>query len=135
MTKPIVTTAFMMLYEEGHFQLTDRVSKYLPYFKNLKVAKDFNAGIDGEMEPLKREITVAHLLSHTAGLSHGLGSNKMESRDNFSFSIEHFNNSAPFERIICSPSKAWHRFAHILRRNIKINLHKCIFTLDINFII
>lgn len=33
MTKPIVTTAFMMLYEEGHFFLTDPVSKYLPEFK------------------------------------------------------------------------------------------------------
>ena len=30
MTKPIVTAAFMMLYEEGHFFLNDPVEKYLP---------------------------------------------------------------------------------------------------------
>ena len=37
MTKPIVSVALMMLYEEGKFLLTDPVSKYIPEFKNLKV--------------------------------------------------------------------------------------------------
>ncbi len=32
MTKPIISVAFMMLYEEGHFLLTDPVLKYLPAF-------------------------------------------------------------------------------------------------------
>ena len=34
MTKPIITVAFMMLYEEGKFLLTDPVSKYIPEFKS-----------------------------------------------------------------------------------------------------
>ena len=37
MTKPIITTAFMMLYEEGHFLLWDPVSKYIPEFENIMV--------------------------------------------------------------------------------------------------
>jgi len=78
MTKPIITVAFMMLYEEGHFLLTDPVAKHLPYFKDLKVAKDVSEGIDGETEPAKRKMTIAHLLSHSAGLSHGLGSSKLD---------------------------------------------------------
>ncbi len=78
MTKPIVTAAFMMLYEEGHFFLTDPVSKYLPQFKDVKVAKDVNNGIDGPTEPAHKEITIAHLLSHTAGFSHGLGGTKLD---------------------------------------------------------
>lgn len=78
MTKPIITVAFMMLYEEGHFLLTDPVSKYIPAFKNLKVAKDVNAGKDGETVPMKKEITIANLLSHTAGLSHGLGASTLD---------------------------------------------------------
>ncbi len=73
MTKPIITAAFMMLYEEGHFFLTDPVSKYIPGFKDLRVAKDPEAGKDGETVPLKREITITDLLTHTAGFSHGLG--------------------------------------------------------------
>lgn len=78
MTKPIITVAFMMLYEEGHFFLNDAVSQYLPAFKNLKVAKDVEAGAEGETEPAINEVTIAQLLSHTAGFSHGLGSSKLD---------------------------------------------------------
>ena len=78
MTKPIITVAFMMLYEEGHFMLTDPVSRYLPEFKNLRVSKNVESGIAGETEPLNKEITIAHLLSHTSGLSHGLGRSQLD---------------------------------------------------------
>ncbi len=78
MTKPIITVAFMMLYEEGYFMLNDPVSKYLPEFKNLRVSKDVSKGAAGETEPLEREITIAHLLSHTSGLTHGLGRSQLD---------------------------------------------------------
>ena len=78
MTKPIVTAAFMMLYEEGYFLLTDPVSKYLPQFKDLRVAKDLDQGTNGETEPANSEITITQLLTHTAGFSHGLGRTKLD---------------------------------------------------------
>ena len=78
MTKPIITVAFMMLFEEGHFMLTDYVSKYLPKFKNLKVIKSKDDSITGETTAVEKEITIAHLLTHTAGLTHGLGGSQFE---------------------------------------------------------
>lgn len=78
MTKPIITVAFMMLFEEGHFMLTDYVSKYLPEFKNLKMIKSENDSITGETIAVEKEITIEHLLTHTAGLTHGLGGSQFE---------------------------------------------------------
>ncbi len=78
MTKPIISAAFLMLYEEGHFFLTDPVSKYLPQFKNVKVSLDVNEGIDGATEPAKSEITIHQLLTHTAGFTHGLQGTKLD---------------------------------------------------------
>ena len=78
MTKPIVTAAFMMLYEEGYFFLNDPVEKYLPEFKDLKVAKDVSNGKDGPTEPAGKKVTIAQVLSHTAGFSHGLQGTKLD---------------------------------------------------------
>jgi CubicO group peptidase (beta-lactamase class C family) len=61
MTKPVTTTAVMMLYEEGKFLLTDRVSKFIPAFAHPKLTT-------GEA---RREITIRDLLTHRSGLTYG----------------------------------------------------------------
>lgn len=67
MTKPITSVAVMMLYEEGHFQLTSPVSEFIPAFKDMKVyANHGDAVVDVE-----RELTIKHLLTHTSGLIYG----------------------------------------------------------------
>jgi CubicO group peptidase (beta-lactamase class C family) len=54
----------MMLYEEGHFQLSTPVSEFVPFFKDMKVYTDGGSAIvDAE-----REVTIKHLLTHTTGL-------------------------------------------------------------------
>lgn len=78
MTKPIISVAFMMLYEEGHFFLSDPVEQYIPEFRNLKVSTDPSAGLEAGTVPLNNPITISQLLSHTAGFSHGLGSSKLD---------------------------------------------------------
>jgi CubicO group peptidase (beta-lactamase class C family) len=72
MSKPITSVAVMMLYEEGHFQLNDPVSKFIPEFKNVKVfVKKTDTGI--EVADTKRQITIRDLLVHISGLAYGLG--------------------------------------------------------------
>lgn len=78
MTKPIITVAFMMLYEEGHFMLNDPLSKYLPEFKDVMVAKDPKLGTEGGLEPAKTPVRLHQLMSHTAGFSHGLGQSQVD---------------------------------------------------------
>ena len=78
MTKPIITTALMMLYEEGHFQLNDPLHLYLPEAKDLKVMINPQAGKSSPVAELTSPITIEQLLTHTAGFSHGLGSSEYE---------------------------------------------------------
>jgi len=69
MSKAITSTAVMMLYEEGKFQLEDPISKYLPEFKNPRVLVKPASG-ESYSNPAKREITITDLLRHTSGLTY-----------------------------------------------------------------
>ncbi|MCF8245591.1 MAG: beta-lactamase family protein [Saprospiraceae bacterium] len=72
-SKAITSTAVMMLWEQGKFQLDDPISKYIPEFKNPQVLKDFtNSDTSWTTEPAKSEITIRHLLTHTSGLGYGI---------------------------------------------------------------
>jgi CubicO group peptidase (beta-lactamase class C family) len=72
-SKAITSTAVMMLWEEGKFQLDDPISKYIPEFRNPMVLGSFKysdttwTGI-----PANKEITVRHLLTHTSGIGYGV---------------------------------------------------------------
>lgn len=71
-SKAITSTAVMMLWEEGKFQLDDPISKYIPEFKNPKVLKSFRySDTTYTIVPAKSEITIRHLLTHTSGLGYG----------------------------------------------------------------
>lgn len=78
MTKPIVSVAIMQLVEREHLKLEDRVDKYVPEIANLNVIINPDTGINGATIPAETPITVRHLLTHTSGLSHGLGENRLD---------------------------------------------------------
>src|SRR5438477_3386956 len=74
MTKPITSVAVMRLVEEGKLRLDDPVSKYIPAFANAKVYAGGGSAHPTLRAP-DRPITIAHLLTHTAGLTYGLFGN------------------------------------------------------------
>lgn len=64
MSKPITGTALMLLVDEGKVKLDDPIEKYLPEFKELKVA-----GANGaELKKPSRLVTVRDVMSHTSGM-------------------------------------------------------------------
>jgi CubicO group peptidase (beta-lactamase class C family) len=65
MTKPIVSTALMMLFEEGYFLLDDPISKYAPQFADKVVVSEGQGGPD---RVPARPLTFRHILTHTAGV-------------------------------------------------------------------
>ncbi len=73
MTKPVTGVAMMILYEEGKWQPSDPISKYIPEFAHLKVFKGTDADgkmilVDPDHAPTMRE-----LMTHTAGFGYGMG--------------------------------------------------------------
>lgn len=73
MTKPVTGVALMMLWEEGHWEFDDPVSKFIPEFSDLKVLVDYDDNGNVELEELERQPTMRELLNHTAGFGYGLG--------------------------------------------------------------
>jgi CubicO group peptidase (beta-lactamase class C family) len=72
-TKAITSTAVMMLWEEGKFQLNDPISKWIPEFKNPQVMTGFKyADSTYSTRPASREITIRDLLTHTSGIGYGV---------------------------------------------------------------
>lgn len=71
-TKAIVSVGVMILQEEGKLLITDEVGKYLPAFQETTVAEPRTSG-GYEVVPAKRPITIRDLLTHTAGISYGMG--------------------------------------------------------------
>jgi len=67
MTKPIICTALMTLFEEGRFQLVDPVAKWIPAFGATKIS---GPGGTLEDQSLLRPMQVRDLMSHTSGLTY-----------------------------------------------------------------
>ena len=70
MSKPITSVALMSLYEQGHFQLNDPVSRVIPEWKAQRV---WVSGEGDSMETSEpdRPMTFRNVLSHTGGLTYG----------------------------------------------------------------
>ena len=72
-TKAITSTAVMMLWEEGKFQLDDPISKYIPEFREAQLLDTFNESDSTyTTTPAKDQISVRDLITHTSGLGYGV---------------------------------------------------------------
>ena len=70
MTKPITGMAAMILVGEGKMKLDQPISEFLPEFANMTVLTHPEKSMDAV--PAKNQITVRHLLTHTAGLGYSI---------------------------------------------------------------
>ncbi len=74
MTKPVVSVAAMQLVENNKIGLQDPVSKYIPAFDSMEILVEFNPNdTTWTSSPAKTQPTIHQLLTHTAGITGGLG--------------------------------------------------------------
>ncbi len=67
MTKPIVSAALMMLFEEGRFRLDDPIADWIPEYADHQVIE--RDGPRLRRVPEARPVTIRHVLTHTSGLT------------------------------------------------------------------
>ena len=68
-SKALTSAAILMLMEEGRLLPSMPVSRFIPAFAKTTVAVKGEAGVS--TVPARRAITIADLLTHTAGISYG----------------------------------------------------------------
>jgi CubicO group peptidase (beta-lactamase class C family) len=98
MTKPLTSTAMMMLWEEGKWALEDPVSKFIPEFEGLKVKQD-----NGELVPQATPMTMKQLMSHSAGFA-GRTEYPPEMRAG---DLQHMIDYLAKQPLAFQPGKAW----------------------------
>lgn len=69
MTKPLATTAALILVNEGKLSLDDKLTDFFPEFDGLIVAP--GGSFDATFEELETPITVLNLITHTSGFTYG----------------------------------------------------------------
>ena len=72
MTKPIVGTAMMILFEEGRFSLSDPIAKFIPQFADVMVYAGEDESGTMILEPPERPPTMRDLFQHTSGFTYGI---------------------------------------------------------------
>lgn len=70
MTKPITGMAAMILVGEGKIKLDQPIADFLPEFKTMRVLTNVATSMDSV--PAKTQITLRHLLTHTAGFGYSI---------------------------------------------------------------
>jgi CubicO group peptidase (beta-lactamase class C family) len=70
-TKIMTTMLVLKLADDVYFSIDDAIKKWIPVFGKVRVLKPRATTID-DTEALQYDITIRHLLSHQAGLSHGV---------------------------------------------------------------
>ena len=71
-TKPITCTAALQLYEKGKIRLEDKLSDYIPEFRDMWMKTD-----EG-LKKTERPITLKHLFTMTSGLDYNLTSQSIK---------------------------------------------------------
>lgn len=71
MTKPVTGIAAMMLIQDGKLRIDQPISDFLPAFEKMKVQNTPDGSLT-DVRDAKMQISIRHLLTHTAGLGYNI---------------------------------------------------------------
>jgi len=71
MTTALTAVSILQLSERGLLFIDDKVSQYIPAFKNPQILVEIHEDSSFTAVPSEREITIRQLLTHTSGIGYG----------------------------------------------------------------
>ena len=124
MTKPITAIAALIVIERGLLHLDDPISKYLPSYSQMQIAKLDENGRGRMTGNAEKPVTVRHLLCHASGIGctevgyHYLARMTDEDRSTLSASVDCYANMPlafePYSKQAYSPTAAFDVLARII---------------------
>ena len=143
MTKPIISTAAMMLNEDGLIYLNENLNKYIPEFNNMTVSVEYIDKKGKKQEKIveaNNKIKIHNLLKHTSGLTYGafgksfakrrIKSSKLSNLNIEDITLEQYVKEIAKFPLAYQPNTVWEygRSIEVLGRVIEIASNK---TLDV----
>ena len=106
MTKAITSTAALQLVEQKKLTLDEPVAKHIPQFAELQVLGGFDNNGKPSLRPVRKPVTLRHLLTHTSGFCYDTWSGEMVEYEKHGGATP--NGVAPFVPLMFEPGTRWH---------------------------
>lgn len=106
MTKAITSTAALQLVEQKKVTLDEPVAKHIPQFAELQVLGGFDSNGKPNLRPVRKPVTLRHLLTHTSGFCYDTWSGEMVEYERHGGATP--NGAAPFVPLMFEPGTRWH---------------------------
>jgi methyl acetate hydrolase len=105
MTKAITSTAALQLVDQGKLKLDEPVSRHIPEFAKLQVLDGYDAAGKPILRPVRKPVTLKHLLTHTSGFCYDTWSEDMQKYEKAGGAVP--SGVAPLPPLMFEPGTRW----------------------------